>query len=62
MLGGRNIVYFQAVANHRSRKRKIDCLERSNGLVCDQKGMKKVAVDFYKNLFAKHEEAGAKLT
>lgn len=61
MLRCRNTAYFQAVANQ-SRKKKIDCLEGSNGLVYDHKGMEEVAVDFYKNVFAKDEESGAKLT
>lgn len=56
-----NIAYFQAVANYRSRKKRMDDLESSTGLVYDQKGMMKIAVDFYKNLFAKEEESGLKL-
>ena len=51
--GDKNTAYFQAVANQRSRKKKIECLESPTGLVYDQKGMMRVAVDFYKNLFAK---------
>lgn len=61
LLGGRNTAYFKAVTNQ-SRKKKIDCLEGSNGLVYDHKGMEEVVVDFYKNVFVKDEEAGAKLT
>lgn len=50
--GDRNTSYFQAVANQRSRKKRIDCLAGPTGLVYDQEGMMKIAVDFYKNLFA----------
>jgi hypothetical protein len=54
--GDKNTTYFQAVANQRSRKKKIECLESEAGLVYDQKGLMKVALDFYKNLFAKDPE------
>ena len=30
--GDRNTAYFQAIANHRSRKKKIECLEGPAGL------------------------------
>jgi hypothetical protein len=59
--GDRNTAYFQAVANYKSRKKRINCLESPTGLVHDQKGMMKVAVDFYKNLFAKEEDPGLTL-
>jgi len=55
------IRHFQAVANQRSRKKKIECLESPTSLVYDQKGMMRVAVDFYKNLFAKDPEPFFKL-
>lgn len=51
--GDRNTAYFQAIANQRNRKKRIDCLQGPVGLVFDQKGMMKVAVDFYKSLFCK---------
>jgi len=36
--GDKNTTYFQAVANQRSRKKKIECLQSPTGLVYDQKG------------------------
>ena len=33
----RNMAYFQAIANHRSRKKRVDALEDPNGLVKDHK-------------------------
>jgi hypothetical protein len=59
--GDRNTAYFHAVANHRNRKKRIDCLQGPTGLVYDQKGMMKIAVDFYKDLFAKEEDLGVRL-
>jgi hypothetical protein len=59
--GDRNTAYFQAVANQRSRKKRIECLESPTGLVHDQKGMLKIVVDFYKNLFAKEADPGVRL-
>lgn len=59
--GDRNTIYFQAIANQRSRKKKIHCLENPTSLVYDQKGMIKIAVDFYKNLFAKEMDSVVKL-
>jgi hypothetical protein len=51
--GDRNTAYFQAVANQRERRKRIDALEGPNGIVEDDQGMMKVAVDFYKELFKK---------
>jgi hypothetical protein len=59
--GDRNTTYFQAIANQRSRKKRVDYLEGPNGLVYDQKGMMTITVDFYKKLFAKELEANMKL-
>jgi hypothetical protein len=59
--GDKNTAYFQAVANQRSRKKRIECLESPTGLVHDQKGMLKIVVDFYKNLFAKEADPGVRL-
>jgi len=59
--GDKNTAYFQAMANYRSRKKRIDCLQDPACLVYDQKGMMKVAVDFYKELFAKEENSGVRL-
>jgi hypothetical protein len=46
--GDRNIAYFQTVANARSRKKKVEALMGPNGLVLDQHGTMKIALDFYK--------------
>jgi hypothetical protein len=54
--GDRNTAYFQAIANQRSRKKRIDCLEGPIGLVYDQKSMMQIVVDFYKKLFAKEPD------
>ena len=59
--GDRNTAYFQAVANQRSRKKRIEVLEGPNGLVEDQKGMLDIAVDFYKKLFAREERGSVRL-
>lgn len=60
--GDRNTAYFHAVANQRNRKKRIDFLERPDGVVVDDnKSMMKVAVDFYKDLFAAENRGGAKL-
>lgn len=53
--GDRNTAYFQAVANQRSRKKRVECLMGPQGLVYDNIGMLNVAVDFYKNLFKKED-------
>jgi hypothetical protein len=49
------------VANQRSRKKRVEVLEVPNGLVEDQKGMMDIAVDFYRNLFAKEDWINIKL-
>ena len=49
--GDRNTTYFHAVANYRSRKKRIDFLESSAGHISDQKGMMDIALDFYKKNF-----------
>lgn len=54
--GDRNTAYFQAVANQRNRKKRIDVLEGPQGIVEDDQGMLKIAVDFYRDLF-KHEDS-----
>jgi hypothetical protein len=53
--GDRNTAYFQAIANRRSRKKSVSGLMGPDGWVEDQPGMLKVAVDFYKQLFAEEE-------
>lgn len=52
--GGRNMTYFQVVANHRIRK-KVDVLEGPIGLVEDQNGLMGIALAFYKDLFKKED-------
>jgi hypothetical protein len=59
--GDRNTAYFQAVANQRSRKKRVEVLEGPNGLVEDQKGMMDIAVDFYKKLFAKESRMNIRI-
>lgn len=41
--GDRNTAYFHAIANQRSRKKKVHVLEGPGGLVEDQKGMMDIA-------------------
>jgi hypothetical protein len=55
ILEGDRIAYFQAIANRRSRKKSVSGLMGPDGWVEDQPGMLKVAVDFYKQLFAEEE-------
>lgn len=43
------------MANQRSRKKKVEVLEGSNGLVEDQKGMMDIALNFYKHLFRRED-------
>jgi hypothetical protein len=50
--GDRNTAYFHAVANQRRRKKQIAQLEGPDGVVEDNKGMLKIAVDYYKALFS----------
>ena len=59
--GDRNTAYFQAIANQRTRKKTVDCLMGPNGLVEDQHGMSKIAVDFYKSLFAEEKRVDISL-
>jgi DNA-binding Xre family transcriptional regulator len=59
--GDINTAYFQAIANQRSRKKRVSCLMGPNGLVDDQAGMIRIATDFYKNLFAKEMDEDVKL-
>jgi hypothetical protein len=50
--GDRNTVYFDAVANQRRRKNKIDVLNGPSRLVNDTKSMLNIAVSSYKDLFS----------
>jgi hypothetical protein len=59
--GDRNTAYFHAVANQREKKKRVDVLEGPNGLVEDDQGMLKVAVDFYKDLFKKENRGDISL-
>ena len=49
--GDRNTAYFHAVANQRRRKKLISVLDGPDGPETETKGMLKIAVDFYKDLF-----------
>jgi hypothetical protein len=59
--GDRNTTYFHAVANQREKKKRVEVLEGPNGLVEDDQGMLKVAVDFYKDLFKKENRGDISL-
>ena len=59
--GDRNTAYFHAVANQRRRKTLVHSLQGPDGPVSDQKGMLDIAVDYYKNLFAREERNGFSL-
>jgi hypothetical protein len=59
--GDRNIAYFHAVANQRRRKKRINVLQGSDGPVTDQKGMLKIATEFYKELFKREERPDIRL-
>jgi hypothetical protein len=56
--GDRNKTYFQAVANQRSWKKRVDVLEGPNGLAEDQKGMMDIAIDFYKKNICQRKQNG----
>jgi hypothetical protein len=59
--GDRNTAYFQAVANQRERRKRIEALEGPNGIVEDDQGMMKVVVDFYKELLKKESRGDISL-
>lgn len=59
--GDRNTAYFQAVANQRNRKKRVDKLIGPLGMVEDDAEMLKIAVDFYKNLFCKEDRGDISL-
>ncbi|KAJ1272904.1 hypothetical protein BS78_06G238600 [Paspalum vaginatum] len=60
--GDRNTTYFQAVANRRSRKKRVESLVGPEGIVSDQKGMIDIAVNFYKDLFAAESRGHCRLS
>jgi hypothetical protein len=53
--GDRNTAYFQAIANQRARKKHISSIMGPNGLIEDQEGMVRIAVDFDNHLFAEEK-------
>jgi len=59
--GDRNTSYFHALANQRTRKKRISMLESEEGVLEDTKDMLEHAVLFYKNLFGFEESLGVKL-
>lgn len=59
--GDRNTTCFHAVANYRSRKKKVVVLVGPNGPVDEQKAMMEVAVNFYKDLFKKEDRPNVHL-
>lgn len=59
--GDRNTTYFQAVANQRNRKKKIEILNGPDGPVQDTKSMLEIAVNFYKDLFKKESRGDISL-
>jgi hypothetical protein len=60
--GDRSTTYFQAVANHRNRKKRIDSLRGSDGLVHDTHSILKVAASYYRELFRKEDRDGVSLS
>lgn len=53
---------FQAAANHRSCKRRVEMLEGPNGHVKDHKHMMDIVVGLYKNLFKREERHNISLS
>jgi hypothetical protein len=54
-------VSHQAIANQRSRKKRVDRLLGPNGAVEDQTGIIRIAVNFYQNLFGAEKDIGITL-
>jgi hypothetical protein len=44
MEGDKNIAYFHTLANHRNRKKRIECLKGENGPIQDTPGILKIVV------------------
>ena len=59
--GDRNTAYFHAVANQRRRKKLISVLDGPDGPETETKGMLKIAVDFYKDLFKYENRADIRI-
>jgi hypothetical protein len=59
--GDRNTAYFQAIANQRNRKKRIPCLETSEGVVENNTSMLNHDVEFYKSLFRDEPISGVSL-
>jgi hypothetical protein len=53
--GDRNTAYFQALANHRNRRKKIECMMGPEGPVYDTQGILKIAAGYYKKLFCRED-------
>lgn len=60
--GDKNTAYFQAIANQRARKERINFLESDEGLLEDNQSMLDHVIDFYKNLFGLEKNLGVKLS
>lgn len=59
--GDRNIAFFQAVANQRTRKKHIVVLESPNCPITETKDMPNHATNFYKSLFGHDDNIGLSL-
>lgn len=60
--GDKNTTYFQAIANQRARKERINFLESDEGLLEDNQSMLDHVIDFYKKLFGLEKNLGVKLS
>jgi len=59
--GDKNTTYFQAVANQRNRKKRINGLDTPEGWVEDNDKLLSHGVDFYKSLFGREESSEVRL-
>jgi hypothetical protein len=59
--GDRNTTYFQAIVNHRNRKKRIECLRGPDGVVHDTQGILRAAVGYYKKLFGREDRGSFSL-
>jgi hypothetical protein len=60
--GDRNTSYVHALANQRRRKKHLATLDGPNGPVSETKDMLGIAVNFYKNLFAREDRPNISLS